>query len=314
MTPLTFRFRHTVFTVMAQLDADRLLTKTGVRMASAPIARLQHLYVRREIGRDEAELVLTYLTDKGRLRRLRLFADRDEPGFDALVEALLARRPEIDIRGLSASEAYRRMGSVELDWVVVPAVMTVGLLIVAVLMLPMLIHGVDGGAAETTVAALAAGERPSTRNLVVEGRALADRGVQAQRGADAKLDATTMWLPLVPTDWREGDPVPMVLEVRGLRDVDPVALGQQTRFEGVLRDVLWEGLDDAQRARLVERGVTFTPRPLLLQLGARARDDLVLALGLLSFLGLILMGTFVWLRGRRRAPPATRPPLNRGRP
>ncbi len=314
MSARTFQFRYTVFTVTAQLDTDRLATKTGVRHTTAPIGALQHLYVRRAPAREDDELVLTYATDRGRLRRVRIFSDRDEPGFAGLVEALLALRPDIDIRHLAPAEAWRRMGARELEWVVLPAVMGVGLLVLALVLAPMWVHGFDRGAATLDVPELLSGAPPGTRNLTVIGRLVADQGVQAKQGADARLETVTMWLPLVGPAWRPGDPVHLVLEVRGLRDADPTELASHDRFEGVLRDALWERLDETPRKLFRARDLKLSADVRVLQLGARARDDLTLASVLVGGLSLLVLGVFATLRARRNRGlhDAVHAPLNRG--
>lgn len=312
-----FRFRYTLFPVEARIDETRIEVKAGVRTSVAPIARLQHLFVHHDRDRRTAELVLCYVAARGRLRRLRVFADDHEVAFDALVEALLARRPEIDIRHLERGDAYRRMGSEVRDAVVLPAMTAVALAAMAVMFAPMLIHGLDDGEARTSVAALARGERPGTRNLVVTGRAAVDRLVVAVPDADPPPAVVTAWVPLVEPDWDGTSPVSVVLEVRG-RPIETVtALGERGEFAGLLRDVLWEGLEERRRRAFVERGVLLAPDVALVEYGVTARDDLALALGVLGLMAVMLVGVVVVQR-RKRAPAVAarqgpKPRLNRPR-
>ena len=104
--PEVFRFRYSVFTVDARIVKGQLIAKTGMRTAVAPVSRLQHLYVDDSEGSDHTELILSYAHKSGRLKRARIFADKDEAGFAQLVASLLAHRPEIDIRGIAVEEAY----------------------------------------------------------------------------------------------------------------------------------------------------------------------------------------------------------------
>lgn len=303
----TFRFRYTLYMVDARLDDHQIVVKTGIRTVAAPFAGLRQLYVVRAPGRDDVELLLGYVDARGRQRRLRAFADRDQPGFDQLVEAILARRPEIDIRHLSVSEAYRRTGSKEMEGVALPVVMLLGVLVVAVLFGPMLVHGFDRGHAEVTLAQLIAGDLPDTRNLVVtEARAAIDEAVQAQAGADAKLQTVTAYIPLVSPERVPGELVRVVLEVRGLKAAAFDELAGVRRFPGVLRDVWWEGLAQRTRKAFDERGVALADEVRLVQYRADGRQDLALAGGVLGLMLLLIAG--VWWVLRKRGPRRPRRP------
>ncbi|MEZ4473942.1 MAG: hypothetical protein R3F60_24780 [bacterium] len=196
--PLTFSFRYAVFTVHVELDAERLSARTGLRTTLLPVPRLEHLWVKRERGADHEELLLTWRTARGRQRRVRIFADRGEPAFHGLVEALVAARPEIDRRDQPAGEAYRLAGARELEWVVLPAIMVVGLALVAFLLSPLLRHGMDGGFVEVPVERLGQGPPLPTRNVEVAALPLLDRASRGQAGADARLETASLWIPWCP--------------------------------------------------------------------------------------------------------------------
>ncbi|MCB9523760.1 MAG: hypothetical protein H6702_10355 [Myxococcales bacterium] len=303
-----FEFQHAVFNVAAVLDAERLIVRVGMKTVVAPIARLQHLHVLSGAREDAQELLLTYATPKGKLKRARIFSDRGEPGFDHLVAALLARRPDIDIRGLPQAEVWERVGAKPLEWVVLPLVMAVGWLVLAVLFAPMLVHGLDGGHAQVTVAELTAAH-PGTRNLTVIGRPVPEASVQVQAPDTGQ---TRLWMPLVGPGWQPGDPVTVVLRARYLTAARLDAVLAADRHAGMLRDLLWEGLEGKRRAELLAKGVRLAPTVRLVELGATPRTDLLAALGVLGFLALIIAGA-TWALWRRRKPAPTRASLA-GRP
>jgi hypothetical protein len=308
------RFKYAVFNVTAELDETRLIVRTGVRTATAPLAKLQHLYVFDTAERGERELLLSYATARGGLRRVRVFADADEAGFDTLVQTLLRRRPEIDVRHLTAAEAYARTGTRQLEWLALPMMMGLVMVVLAVLFAPLLIHGFDGGHAEVTVAALEAGEPAHTRNVRVTGTLLSDYAVRAQIGADARLKQTTAWIPLVDAVWQPGTPVGAVLEVPAAAAVDLATLARAGAWNGMVRDIGWEGLPSRRRAEIAAGGVPLAPVVRLVQMGARPADDRGVALLVLGPL-LIIMVLVSWRlnRHRRRPPPPARTPLA-GRP
>ena len=298
-----FRFSYTVFTVQADLGPHQLVVKTGIKVVAVPVDRIQALYVHDRRSHDHLELLLAYTMKPGsRIKRARVFADREQPGFESLVAALLARRPETDIRDLAPGEAFTRMGAVEAEGLVIPGVMALATLLVAGILAPMLIHGADRTPpTRVSASALLRGEGPDTRNVVVtEGRLLLDRSVRAQAGADRSLDTISAWIPLVPLDWSEGEPVGLVLEVKGLAGPDKLQdIAGGGEWRGVVRDVLWEGLGSKVRRRLRERGAPLKSEVMLVSYAAESRHDLAAALGILGFLALATVGVFLALGARR---------------
>lgn len=292
-----FHFRYTVFTVAATLDAERLMAKVGIRTIQVPIARLQQVYVRDERRSDHVELLLTHLDDKGRLRRARLFADKREAGFEALIEALLARRPEADVRHLSASEAYRLSGSKEAEWVALPAVMLLGWLVLAVLLSPLMRHGFDDGAATVAASAFAEPHGLTTRNVTVTGTLAPGSALRSKQGATEGA----WWVPVVPPSWRPGEAVYAVLKVPRRTAAQIDALAQTGRFEGILRDIWWEGLSERRRQAFHARGVALAPTAVLIDFEANRRADLVVAGVVLGGLGLVVLVVAIRLRRRRTA-------------
>jgi len=310
-----FEFRYTVFTVSARIDARRFEVRSGVRTSAAPIDRLQHLYVHADAERGVDELLLSYAAPGGRLRRIRAFADAGESGFVQLVDALIERRPDIDIRHLERREAWSRTGTRELDRWVLPGMMAAAIAILGLMFAPRVLHGFDRGAATVAVDALARGDRPDTRNLTVDGHPVLDAALFAEQDADRTDQPTTAWIPLVGPDWRPGEPVSVVLEARNRTRGDVLTLAEQPRFSGVLRDVWWEGLDDRRRAAFEKRGLMLTPEVALIELGATPGSDLAIALGVVGLLSALMLAVTLALRRRVQAEAARsrRAPLNRPR-
>ena len=274
--PATFHFRYTVFSVAATLADGHLVAKSGIRTVMVPLARLQHVYVRDERRADHVELLLTHHDDKGRLKRSRLFADKHEQGFFGLVEALLALRPEADVRHLTASEAYRLSGSKEMEWIALPVVMFAGWLVLALLFSPLIRHGFDAGEARGDVASIVAGDL-SSRNVIVTGRLAPTSALRGKGGEAAKIDAPqTWWIPLVPDDWQPGEVVRAVLQVRRTTAAEVEALAKIGEYRGILRDLWWEGVSKRRQTAFHARGVALAPNVVLVEFEASRKADLVL--------------------------------------
>lgn len=310
-----FEFRYTVFNVSARLDGRRFEVRAGVRTSAAPIERLQHLHVHVDTERGVDELLLSYAAPGGRLRRIRVFADAGEAGFGRLVDALLKARPDIDIREVDRREAWSRTGSRELDRWVLPGMMAAAILALAVVFAPRILHGFDGPPAKVDAAALARGDRPPTRHLIVEGRAVLEAAIFADHDPDRIAEPTAAWLPLVGPEWRADEPVGAVLEIRNRTRADILAIADRGRFEGLLRDIAWEGLDGRRRAAFEKAGLRLRPEVALVEYGASPSSDVAIALGILGLLSAMMLGVTLALRRRTTAAARTakRIPLNRPR-
>lgn len=293
--PRVFHFRYTVFTVAATLDADRLIAKVGIRTIQVPIARLKQLYVRDERRSDHVELLLTHLDDKGRMKRARLFADKNEKGFDALIEALIQRRPEADVRHLSTREAYRLSGSKEMEWIALPVVMALGWLVLAFLLSPLVRHGLDDGEATVPATAFESATALDTHNITVTGKLAPGSALRTKKGGDEGA----WWVPLVGPDWRPGEAVYAVLKVRRRSSAELQTLADAGEYRGVLRNIFWEGLSERRRLAFHARGVALAPSAVLIEHEANGRADLTLAALLLGGLGLVIIVVAVTLRRRR---------------
>lgn len=124
----SFTFKMALNTVHATVDAEGIEYKIGIAKQRVAFADMRHLYV---IPGSVEQLVVSH--DKGgKLKRLTIGANADQPAFGALIEALVAARPEIDIRHLPAKEANALLGrsrlligvAAALTIVVILAVMT----------------------------------------------------------------------------------------------------------------------------------------------------------------------------------------------
>lgn len=302
-TAHTFHFRYTVFSVAATLSDGHLVAKSGIRTVMVPLTRIQHVYVRDERRADHVELLLTHHDDKGRLKRSRLFADKHQDGFTALVDALLALRPEADVRHLTASEAYRLSGSKEMEWIALPVVMLLGWCVLAMLFSPLIRHGLDAGQARVDVADIKQAAL-SSRNVTVTGvlaPTSALRGARKSDKKDAGEAPQTWWIPLVPQGWSPGEVVHAILQVRRATAADVDRLVEADSYRGILRNIWWEGLSTRRQQAFHARGVALAPDAVLIEFEASRKADLVLAIIILGgLLGLIVV-VAVSLRRRQRS-------------
>ncbi|MEE2786307.1 MAG: hypothetical protein VX589_03145 [Myxococcota bacterium] len=311
MTPqeTLFRFQYAIFTVDARLTESQLEVKMGIRHIIVPMKRLKHVYVDDRKTRESVELIIAYLTPKGKVARARIFSNHKEPGFLALVDALLADRPDADLRGKTVDDAYEKMGSKQLEWIVIPGLMAAGFVLTCIFCTPLWIHGFDSGQVTTTPSALTKGPLPDTRNLQLRNvKSLMVSAIIESRMNEAGQETGWTYVPVVDADATETSPIELVVQVRANDTPAFQAVEQNRVLQGMIRNVWWEGLSAAQRRAFVAKDVRLSPTVLVFEVGVTPRDDLLLAIFILGIMGLPMLGvTFVLgrrelkrRRGRRR--------------
>jgi hypothetical protein len=300
-----YQFSYMAVTrVTAKLDAQALEARVGIRTFRAEVARLRHLYVRdSRMGNGYRELILTHEKSPGKLARIRLYADLGQPGFDALVQALVAMRPDIDIRRMDAKSAFKLMGAANTEKIALVLIAVLIPLIMGVLVLPQLIHGLDSGEDTVALAQLEQGNFPESRNVtIVGGRALLDRSV---RVSTTRKGRTTVqyFVPLVSPGWQPGQPVAVVLRTGNLTASEDYALARANTFQGVIRDVMWEGLGRTERNFFTDRmSLHVADDATLVELNASPGADLLLFGVVMGITVLICGGLAVvfWVKQRAR--------------
>lgn len=290
------------FRCEALIDGDVLSVKQGVRLHRVSISQLTHLYLQ---PRDSVQtLWLVERRSHGRPGMHRIVANAGDAGFLGLVESLVAKRPDIDLRGEDERQALRRMGVRDTPWW--PMLLLLAPLLVGVSLLPRLLHGLDFGEERVSITSLARGRVPGSRNVVITGaRARLGESVEvttSRTQGNRATSATRTLVPLVPPTWDRSQPVHALLEVSDISSSEEAALERATKFHGVVRDVLWEGLSDEDREYLtVEAGLKLSDDVRLVEYRANPRYDLAVFLGAtgVSLLVVLAMGTGLWLRKRR---------------
>jgi hypothetical protein len=303
---LTFSFQFALLSALVEVKGDTLIGKMSTRTVVVPLPALRAFYAPRPPHSPHRELVLAYEVG-GRLRRARLFADAGASGFEALVSYLRARSPALDLSHLGPQEAYEALGCRDAPWVVAPLLMLGGVLLLALLASPLLIHGLDRGEARLEAAALSLSAEAlnarlhalPSRNLIIDGARL-DVTRASLSHSDGRM---SLLAPVVPAR-AEGPAEPPVhaIALFAGRALDLDALGARREVRGVWRGVGWEGLSERQLARLREAGVALTPPVVFIELDAEPRDDLTVYVSLLAVsLGLTLV---VWRALSARRPPS----------
>jgi hypothetical protein len=296
MNEQVFQFAYTILRIEARLSAEHVSARIGLRQIHVHISRIQHLFLDGRKERDNVELVISYRDRRNRLRRARLFADHGESGLTDLHDAILARRPGINLTDVTPQQAYSLMGSSSSEAVAIPGLMFAAYMLVALLCTPLFIHGGDDGLHTSPIENIDLTTQSNSRNLQISGGVLLlDEAVFGSSGERSSDPLTRVWVPLVAPSWTPEQDVKVVVKLR-VRDLD--VLKEAPLISGVLRNVWWEGLNRRTIRLLGEKGARATPKTWLLEAGSHGHDDQKVAYLILGLLAFPLLGVTVVLRSR----------------
>ena len=267
----------------ARLDADGFFVERGRWRRSAPLDKLRFVFLH-DAGSGMQELILSHelepksLNAKPRLQVIRIVANQGDAGVEALLSALLEACPQIeDLRGLTKADALAKMGAANLAKVVPIALIPIFTLLVALIGAPMFVHGFDARHDRLTFEELVSDSYPlQTRNLTVDdARLLATMALKETNTRDGET-TIKYFVPMVPRAWEAGQPIQVVLETAELTHQALPKPG--SAITGVLRDVLWEGLDSAERDFFSEEmALTMDEDVLLIQHEADTQTEVFAA-------------------------------------
>ncbi|MGZ3450393.1 MAG: hypothetical protein ACXVEF_12405 [Polyangiales bacterium] len=303
----TFQYGFLTLTCTASIADGIIEVKQGIRTWRVPIVSLRHLYLRRHGGGQYDELLLGTEPAPNKKKVFRFSANAGQPQFRALADTIAAYRPDIDRRAMPEKEAMAMMGAKNVEMMVLVGVLGIIPLILAIALLPMLIHGLDSGKERVKLSQLVKGKSLESHNLVISGgRVLTEKSLSVttvnKRNGIETSRSTSYYVPLVPKDWDEGDPIKVVIKTKQLSNSEIAELEESDVIPGVARDVLWEGLDSKQADWFKEKGhLELSKDVILLEYKADSANDLLtycIALGATT-VTLFLIGVFVAIKQRK---------------
>ena len=305
-SPEIHAYGYMAFRCEALVDGDVLAVKQGVRPHQIRLSRLTHLYLQ---TRDNVQTLWLVEQRSHRGPKMhRIVANAGDLGFLGLVESLVAKRSDIDLRGHDEKQALRLMGVRDVSWWL-GVLLLIAPVLVGAAMLPRLLHGLDFGEERVSITSLSKGRTPGSRNVVITGaRAKLSDSVEVTttrtQGARGAAESTRTLVPLVPPAWDRNQPIHALLEIRDMSSSEESVVERATKFRGVVRDILWEGLSEEDRAYLTtEAGLKLADDVRLVEYRANPRYDLLVFLGGtgVSVLVVLAMGIGLWLHKRRHA-------------
>ncbi|MEM7013937.1 MAG: hypothetical protein AAF585_20950 [Verrucomicrobiota bacterium] len=228
----------------AEIHPTHFSAKLGLRKISIPFEQIQHIFVQKLESSNMEELIISQQLMAGKRKVHRLPAMAGDARFTALVDALIARKPDADIRDMDPVDARRLMGGRNVHKITLMVLVPVVTLIVAMFGLPAFVRGFDNGHATVGAAHFIAGDLPETRNLTLENSLpVMDAGVEltTTRSSDSGTSTTVEYfIPAIDPNGSDQQAVHLVIKC-AKSELDELETAGTGPFSGLIRNALWQG-------------------------------------------------------------------------
>jgi hypothetical protein len=289
-----FSFKFLMYNSSAVIDDVYLTVKQGIRTRKVELSRIKHFYVH-VVPSTGIECIISFETPEGKKKKMRFNANVGDPGFSGFADAMAKTRPDADIRSMNEKEAHKLLGAVNVTQLALVIVLCVVTLVAAGIFMPALVHGFDSGSTEIDAAACRAACDTSSWNVtLMNGFLYGDNYLETYyEGENVPIDD---YIAFVPEGWTESDPIYLLAKFPHLTDEEFYALGREKPVSGVLRTVLWEGIEaDVKRDIKNECNLILAPEARLIEYQGDTKMPFITALivtGLMLALtaGVILVG------------------------
>ncbi len=270
------------------------------RKMEFPFGNLQNFYVFN--NKDYRSIYFVYTANNGKNKRIQVFATPAEMGFDQLVAELQAKIPQKSLNHLSEKEAFAAMHATNpKKWAPI-AVFFIMFAILSAIFYPQLRHYFDFGFANATVEDVGNGKDVGSRNICVTGTPLDQTEIETTTSTNHGVTTTSKssYIPLVGANYKDGDPVKVMLKFNELSDDQYQAALADSAFTGVIRNIAWEGLGNSQIDFFKTNfKMNFPSTPVLIEITNEKHNDVYaiwIVAGVSLFLGIIVL--FVALKKR----------------
>lgn len=273
----------------------------SLRSVSVPLKEIIGFHRYMNFGMDT--LVVASGSPGGKVKSEVILLGRNNVP-EAFVEELIAHTPRsANLLHLPKKEALRKMG---VAGRVNTAMIVVGILILLLAggcFYPQIYHGInDRELVAVSVEDIYAGALPSSNFINLTTRlSAAPLLVSYQKwwsisGAFFEEHRKGFY-PIVPNDWKQGDPVKMVLMVDGgyaLNNIAPNE-GREIAIQGVIRNVLWERFYWSGSMDAFSRHVKSPVEdPIVVEYNSRPLAEMIWSVGGIVGLMLLFLGIEAW--------------------
>lgn len=238
---------------------------------------------------------ITYTDNSGKTKKVQIFSTPAEIEFNQMVAEFQAKIPAKSLNHLSEKEAFAAMKMANpKKWAPLVAMLIV-LLITSGFVYPGLRHYFDFGFANATVQLVGEGKDLGSRNVHILGNTLDQTLEETTTTTNHGSTTTTksIFIPLVGDDYKEGDPIKVMLKFDDLSDVAYQNALASTDFTGVIRNIAWEGMSRKQIDFFKDHFAMNLPTdPVLIEVTNKEHNDVyaIWVVGGITFvIGLIVL-------------------------
>ena len=127
---LEFQFKQALFPVNVQIKNDLICIRYSIKYFEVPINDLVFMYVDDDPSREMVELILCAKNSEGRVKRTRIFSDKNAEDFHALIAFLSSSLGTGHLRGIQRETAYEIMGAKDQTHIYVPIMIGICLIFI----------------------------------------------------------------------------------------------------------------------------------------------------------------------------------------
>lgn len=172
--------------------------------------------------------------------------------------------------------------------------------LVSLFVLPGFLHCIDPGKKEMTVDELAAAKDFPTKNITITGYPLLHEYVSLEEtNFRSRVTSYTYFVPVISANAKRGDALKCVMQITGKELDELIAREKQEelpmKITTVIRNTLWEGLDDDIKEEFQKSFKIDNNEVLLVEYGLQSSFPLWLC-GIVFFFA--VMGSYMIIKGR----------------
>jgi hypothetical protein len=267
-----FKFSYYTATNVLIIDDTQFTAKMGPfikkQFSSSDLQYFYHF-----INKQYQALYMTYNAD-GKIKKIQLFSNHGETGFTEMMNYLNDKFKSHSLNHLTQDEALKNMHIANPNKWAPPVVFVILAVCITALMFPLLRHCFDSGSASVTIEQFISNPDLGTRNITIKGYPL-DVGVKetiTSSRSSSRISST--YVPLVSENWKETDPIHVMLEFNELSSSEFDEVLSKNEFTGVIRNVWWEGVSSDNIKFLKEKyNLTFSEKPILIEVTNSVHND-----------------------------------------
>jgi hypothetical protein len=310
-----YHFNHTILPLEVEIDEEILTYKANIKQQQLPLAQLKYFYFNEPYATAQYELILAYENKKHQLQRLRIYSNLEEKGFLALIDFLKQNYASTDISDRSVEEAYSLLGSKNLSLSVIFSFIWGSTVIVALLLLPLLLHGLESStpsqipldqisqSQHSYIELIDAQAALDFQALVEQNSVLQGNQNQAYQKENPKH---TILFPLVSKDWQVHQEIVLIAKFTG----DIELIKDKNHWFGIVRNRLWEGIGEQEKKLMLKQNLRLSPQVKIIEIDHTPQQELNIFLLIFGIYGFLSLSVTLYFKFKNQEAQKTKIPLN----